>query len=279
MAAFTELRIKTSPFSEETNEIIIAQLAELGFDSFMESESELLAYSSIHSVSAAINTLHSIAIPAGVSIDYSAGETGERDWNEEWETGFEPVTVDGRCHIRASHHPVNPAAKYNITINPRMAFGTGHNPTTYMMLEALMDMNVEDCRVLDMGCGTGVLAIMAELRKARSVTAIDTDEWAYRNTLENIRINGCSRVEVLLGDAQLLANREFDLVLANITLNVLLANLPAYAQSLVCKGHMLLSGILTTDVDRLLQYAKSIGLEPVATRTREGWAMVQLHRS
>ncbi|HPS05505.1 MAG TPA: 50S ribosomal protein L11 methyltransferase, partial [Tenuifilaceae bacterium] len=114
---------------------------------------------------------------------------------------------------------------------------------------------------------------------ARSVTAIDTDEWAYRNTLENIRINGCSRVEVLLGDAQLLANREFDLVLANITLNVLLANLPAYAQSLVCKGHMLLSGILTTDVDRLLQYAKSIGLEPVATRTREGWAMVQLHRS
>jgi ribosomal protein L11 methyltransferase len=278
MAARTELRITASPFSVETHEIIIAQLAELGFDSFMESERELLAYSSIHGASAAIEALHSIAIPAGVSIRFSAGEADDRDWNEEWESDFEPVTVDGRCHIRASHHPVNLAAEYNITINPRMAFGTGHNPTTYMMLEALMDMDVDGCRVLDMGCGTGVLAIMSELRKARSVTAIDNDEWAYCNTLENIKINGCSRIEVLLGDAQLLANREFDVVLANINLNVLLANLPAYVQSLAREGQMLLSGILATDVDTLLQSAKSLGLDPVTTRTREGWAMVQLHR-
>lgn len=272
---YIELAINVNPPGEETNNILIAQLSGLGFEGFMEDTDGFRAYIKASYFSANVDdVLSSVIIPDGVTISYKVTEIEEKNWNEVWESNFEPIIVDNRCLVRASFHANNPKADYNIVIDPRMAFGTGHHQTTYLMLNTLLDLDVEGKVVLDMGCGTGVLSILAEKRHAMKVLAIDNDEWAYRNAKENVAENGCSRIEVMLGDANLLAGKHFDVVLANINLNTLLNDLPIYAAALNADSMLLMSGMLKLDVQKLVDTGKNLGLKHAVTRYRDDWALV-----
>lgn len=272
---YSELKLKIYPYSPEMAEIFIAQLAELGFESFMEIEPELLAYiktSTLKAIPADIISL--IQIPQGVTIQHEINAIADKNWNEVWESNFEPILVDNRCLVKASFHTDTPKTDYEILIDPKMSFGTGHHQTTRLMIGALLDHQVDGLNVLDMGCGTGVLAILAEMRGAQSIVAIDNDEWAYHNALENIANNKCKRIKAYLGDAALLKDTSFDIILANINLNILLADMGAYVKSLKPGGLIFMSGILLDDVETLKIAAIEAGLTFNAVDHIDSWAMV-----
>jgi len=277
--SYTELKIRINPYTTETAEILIAQLAELNFESFMENEPELLAYiSTVNLKKLPSDFIALIELPEGVRIDYELSSIADRNWNEVWESNFEPIIVDNRCLVKASFHTETPKTDYEILIDPKMSFGTGHHQTTHLMIEALLNHQVEGLAVLDMGCGTGVLAILAEMRGAQNVVAIDNDEWAYRNTLENIENNSCKRITAYLGDAGLLKGMSFDLILANINLNILLADMATYGNSLKSDGTIFMSGILRDDVDTLKNAAENLGLTLIEAKYKDSWAMVAFRK-
>lgn len=271
---YTEFKINITPYSEENVEIIIAQLSELGFESFMEDNETLLAYIKSNMVNPQSDFFSSIHLPKSVEVTYSCQEIEDKDWNEEWESNFEPIIVENRCLVRASFHNNLPKLDYEIVIDPKMAFGTGHHQTTHLMVAHILKANFTNLRVLDMGCGTGILSILAEKRNAREIVAIDNDEWSYNNTLENIKTNNCSRIKPFLGDAKLLENQHFDVILANINLNILLADLPTYYNCLNQNGTIAMSGILVTDIDTLKSKAEELKLKFIEANTRDNWTEV-----
>lgn len=273
--SYTELSITITPPSEENNSILIAQLGELGFESFMEDEKGFKAYiKTTKDFAVDRDVFDKLFVPEEISINYEVTVIEDKNWNEVWESNFEPIIVDNRCLVRASFHTNFPKTDYEIIIDPKMSFGTGHHQTTHLMINALLNANVEGLSVLDMGCGTGVLAILAEMRKASKVLAIDNDEWAFRNAKENVLENNCSKTEVLLGDAALLHGKKFDLILANINLNILLNDLSTYKSCLNSKGKLFMSGILKSDVVTLIEATQKLGLKHSDTQYRNDWAMV-----
>ncbi|KAB2871909.1 MAG: 50S ribosomal protein L11 methyltransferase [Bacteroidales bacterium] len=272
--SYTELVISVTPPGEETNSILIAQLSELGFESFMEDDKGFRAYIKSNKDFSAEQAIESLFLPEGVSINFEVNSIADKNWNEVWESNFEPILVDNKCLVRASFHTNFPKTDYEIVIDPKMSFGTGHHQTTHLMINALLNTDVNGLTVLDMGCGTGVLAILAEMKGAANVVAIDIDEWAYRNSLENVTENKCTKTEVLLGDAALLAGKHFDLIIANINLNILLNDLATYKSSLNVNGKLFMSGILRSDVNTLIQASEKLGLKHQETFYRDDWAMV-----
>jgi len=272
--SYTELVISITPPGEETNSILIAQLSELGFESFMEDDKGFRAYIKSNKDFSAEQAIESLFLPEGVSINFEVNSIADKNWNEVWESNFEPILVDNRCLVRASFHSNYPKTDYEIVIDPKMSFGTGHHQTTHLMINAILNTDVAGLTVLDMGCGTGVLAILAEMRGAANVVAIDNDEWAYRNSLENAVENKCTKTEVLLGDAALLSGKHFDLIIANINLNILLNDLSTYKSSLNSNGKIFMSGILRSDVNTLIQASQRLGLKHLETFYRDDWAMV-----
>lgn len=272
--SYTELVISVTPPSEETNSILIAQLSELGFESFMEDDKGFRAYIKSNKDFSAEQAIDSLLLPEGVSLNFEVNSIADKNWNEVWESNFEPILVDNKCLVRASFHTNFPKTDYEIVIDPKMSFGTGHHQTTHLMINALLNTDVAGLTVLDMGCGTGVLAILAEMKGAAKVIAIDNDEWAYRNSLENVTENNCTKTEVLLGDAALLAGKHFDLIIANINLNILLNDLSTYKSSLNVNGKLFMSGILRSDVNKLIQVSEKLGLKHKETFYRDDWAMV-----
>ncbi len=233
------------------NEILIAQLSELDFESFVENENGLQAYVLKKDVSTQnyADYLADVGIlqANNFSIQFTIKEIEQVNWNEEWEKHFNPIDVGGQCTIRAAFHE-KPNTTHDILIAPKMAFGTGHHETTYMMVKHLLKMDLTGKKVLDMGCGTGVLAILAEMKGAQAIDAIDIDSWSYENTMENIGLNACSNISVYEGDAQLLEGKSYDLIIANINRNVLLADIPLYSSCLGEKGILLLSGFYEQDM-------------------------------
>jgi ribosomal protein L11 methyltransferase len=271
---YLELKVEVTPPSQEAMEILIAQLAEMGFEGFIEGADGFSAYINEKEFADTLRErINEMVVPEGVGFKWGLSRVEDRDWNQLWESNFEPIIVDSRCLVRASFHKGNPDIDYEIVIDPKMAFGTGHHQTTHMMIEAILNDDYSGKAVLDMGCGTGVLAILAEMKGAAHVLAVDVDEWAYRNALENISTNGCSRTEVVQGDSGCIAGKRFDVILANINLNILMADLPVYANCLVMGGKLLMSGILTRDVEELTGKARSLGLEPLETMQMDGWAL------
>jgi ribosomal protein L11 methyltransferase len=204
-------------------------------------------------------------------------EAEDKDWNEEWEKNFfQPIVIEDRCCIHSTFHHDTPPAEYEILINPQMAFGTGHHETTSSIIAELLDTDLLGKRVLDMGCGTSILAILASMRGAREVTAIDIDDWCVNNSRDNIALNNCTNITVELGDAHSLAGREpFDVVIANINRNILLADMPAYAAVMKAGSQLLMSGFYVEDIPAIRQMAESLGFRFEHHREKNRWAAVK----
>lgn len=256
------------------SEILVAELAEWGFESFVDTERGILAYIQESLWNEHILDEIYILKSEEFLITYSFRTIEQVNWNEEWEKNFDPISVDGLCTVRAPFHPKTDT-KYDIIIEPKMSFGTGHHETTYMMLQFLLQTDFSGKSVLDMGCGTSVLAIMSEKRGATKITAIDIDNWCVENSIENIQRNDCKCIEVKLGDASLLKNEHFDVVIANINRNILLNDLSLYAATLSQNGMVLLSGFYKSDMPVILEECSKHGLSFVENLERNEWVAVK----
>ena len=228
-------------------EILIAELGYVGFESFVENDTGVTAYIQKHEWNSQIlDDLYILGSPE-FKIKYAHHEVIQTNWNKEWEKNFNPIQVDGQVSIRAPFHE-NPSLKFDIVIEPKMSFGTGHHETTHMMIQHLLALDLENKKVLDMGCGTGILAIFAEMKGAQPTDAIDIDSWCYQNSLENVQRNGCRHITVLEGDSSLLIGKKYDVVIANINRNILLSDMKTYTGCLSKNGILLLSGFYKDDI-------------------------------
>jgi ribosomal protein L11 methyltransferase len=272
------LELKFFPVnSEEQQSLLIAGLLVAGFESFTEEEDAVLAYISTDKYNE--NLLDGIIFHRDhpdVKVEVKPLE--DINWNKAWESNYEPVTIAGKCHVRAPFHPRLKNIRFEIIIEPKMAFGTAHHETTRLMAEWLMDLRVKGKDVLDMGCGTGVLAILANKMGAAAVKGIDNDEWAWRNARENFTINGLQEENVSLGDATVIQIDSFDLVLANINRNVLLQDMKAYYDGLRNGGKLLLSGFYQKDIPVIRETAEKLGMEFLGSRNLNDWAVVLLQK-
>ncbi len=258
----------------EQAEILTAWLADLPFESFETGDGILKAYIPLEKLAECKEQCDALLAGFGVEGHYEKIES--QDWNALWEKNFTPINVDGRLHIRAPFHASVAGSGMEVVINPRMAFGTGHHATTCLMAAALMDEPLTGCRVLDMGCGTGILAIVALKCGAAHADAVDIDEWSERNCVENCAANCVAdRVTVMQGDVRRIAGRKYDVIAANINRNVLTADMPANAAALDAGGRLWMSGFLEPDIPVIEEAARQAGLKPAASRLRDGWAAVR----
>jgi ribosomal protein L11 methyltransferase len=269
---YIEYNFKISPIAPAT-EILIAELGEAGFESFVENEFGMLAY--IQKNDWFENILEDIFILKSdeFEIAYDFHEVAQTNWNEEWEKNFEPIQVDDLVSIRAPFHE-NPNLKYEIIIEPKMSFGTGHHETTHMMIQHLLELDLIDKKVLDMGCGTGILAIFAAIKGAKPIDAIDIDEWCYTNSIENIDRNNCNHIAVYQGDASLLIDKKYDVIIANINRNILLADIKIYSKCLEKGGILLLSGFYEEDLPIIDEEASKNQLKLQKTMKRNQWLSI-----
>ena len=228
-------------------EILIAELDHVGFESFVENHNGVTAYIQKHEWNLHILDDLYILGSAEFNIKFSYHEVIQTNWNKEWEKNFNPIQVDGQVSVRAPFHE-NPSLKFDIVIEPKMSFGTGHHETTHMMIQHLLALDLENKKVLDMGCGTGILAIFAEMKGAQPTDAIDIDSWCYQNSIENVQRNGCKHITVLEGDSSLLKGEKYDVIIANINRNILLSDMKIYTDSLHQEGILLLSGFYKDDI-------------------------------
>lgn len=273
---YLEFQFKIEP-TQPASEILIAELGYLGFESFVENDDGITAYIPVEEYEDDLLTGVHILQSKEFTINYSVSEIERFNWNEEWEKNFSPILVDERCSVRAPFHPKTDA-DYDIVIEPKMSFGTGHHATTHMMIQYILKNDWEDKAVLDMGCGTGVLAILAAMKGASRIDAIDIDNWCYINTLENISRNECEHINVEEGGAELLEGREYDMILANINRNILIRDLPVYEKSLKPQGSLFLSGFYVKDLPVITKVCKKLGLDFVDNLERNDWVAAKFSR-
>ncbi len=255
---------------QPTSDILIAELGEIGFESFVENENGVLAYIQKTDWQEAMVDAISILKNENFKIEYKVKEIEQENWNATWEENFKPIQVGGACVVRAPFHDI-PNVKYDIVIEPKMSFGTGHHETTYMMLSHILENNFEGKSVLDMGSGTGVLAILAAMKGASYIEAIDIDNWCYLNAKENVERNGFSTINVFEGDAALLDNKKFDVIIANINRNILLADIPVYAKSLNAEGTLYLSGFYLEDLNSITAKCEEYSLKFEKNLEKNNW--------
>lgn len=261
---------------EPGSDILIALLADLGFESFTQNETGVEAYIQEEIENEGlVKELHF----EDFTFSYTRTIIPKTNWNEEWEKNFNPVYVDDLVCIRAHFHPAAQHIKHNIVITPKMSFGTGHHDTTWLVSKTMFSVPFTNTHVLDMGCGTGILAILAKQLGATKLLGIDIDDWSIENSIENAAINNATDIEFKKGDASLLPKAEtFDIILANINKNVLKKDMASYFNCLKKEGYLLLSGFFTTDVEELKQLAQSIGFTFIESYNRNEWAVIKLKK-
>ena len=266
---YIEYQFKINP-KEPATEILIAELGNLNFESFVETEEGLTAY--IQKEDWHTNLLDEVFILQSKEFNIVAEyiEMAQTNWNAEWEKNFNPIIVDDLVSIRAPFHN-NPNVKYDIVIEPKMSFGTGHHETTYMMVQHLLQLKLENKKVLDMGCGTGILAIFAEMKGAKPIDAIDIDNLCYLNSIENAERNNCNSISVYEGDASLLKNKNYDVIIANINRNILLNDIKIYANCLSSGGILLLSGFYKEDFTIINKEAENQKLKLDGELIKNNW--------
>ncbi len=271
---YIELNVKNQSNSE-LNDVLIAELGEIGFESFAESEEGFLAYIREDLFDAdLIGKLQIIELnPDCFSYTYQLVE--DQNWNAVWESNYEAVVIANRCGIRAPFHPENKDVEYDLVIEPKMSFGTAHHETTSNMIEFLLEEDLKNKTVLDMGCGTSVLAILAAKRGGINIYAIDNDEWAYENSLENIERNQVPEIKVLLGDAALLHDMSFDVIIANINRNILLKDIKHYVNVLNDNGVLLMSGFYEQDIPAIKEETEKYNLHFDRYKLKNNWVAIR----
>jgi ribosomal protein L11 methyltransferase len=256
-------------------EVLVVELAERGFESFVETDHGVKAY--IQEPDFAPHLLEGLMtadIP-DQRLEITTVVILDQNWNEQWESNFDPIIVDEQCLIRAPFHAVEKQYPFTITIEPKMSFGTGHHATTHLIVSAMLPMNCAGKTVLDMGCGTGVLAILAEMRGSAQIDAIDIDQWAFENTLENIERNACKHIRTIQGGAEAIPfESRYDLILANINRNILTRDMHLYVQHMNAGASILFSGFYESDQPEIKQTAEALGLKHIASNLRNEWTMM-----
>lgn len=278
---YFEFTFNTSPCTETVNDVLAAVLGEAGFESFVEREGGLSAYiqQSLCDEETIKNALADFPLP-DTQITYSYVEAEDKNWNEEWEKNFfQPIVIGDRCVIHSTFHTDVPKAEYDIVINPQMAFGTGHHETTSLIIGELLDSELQGKSLLDMGCGTSILAILARMRGAAPCTAIDIDEWCVRNSIENTELNQVTDITVEQGDAAALAGKgPFDIVIANINRNILLNDMKQYVACMHPGSELYMSGFYVDDIPVIREEAERNGLSFVHYKEKNRWAAVKLQK-
>ncbi|MFD2200470.1 50S ribosomal protein L11 methyltransferase [Shivajiella indica] len=264
---------------EPYREIMVAELAEIGFDSFLETDEGIDAYIQEDQLVRASYQEIIDRYQESASLKVREGKMAKVNWNEEWEKHYDPITVGDRVYVRASFHQARPEFKYEILINPKMSFGTGHHATTYLMISHQLNLDHQGKRVLDIGAGTGILAIMAQKLGAKEIEAFDIDEWCVENGDENFDLNGMSHVRMGKGTVREVNPKgEFDIVLANINKNVLLDEMEVYSALVKKGGHLLLSGFYVHDIADILKKANAYGMELVDEKSKDNWAALVMKK-
>lgn len=269
---YTKITFTLSPDSEENREILVAVLSDLSFDSFDETEEHVLGYSPGEAFD--MEALQEITSTLPFSVETESELIPDQNWNEVWEKNyFKPLLIGGRCLVRAPFHAEYEPAEYELVIEPKMAFGTGNHETTTLMAEQILDMDLKGKTVLDMGCGTGILGMLASLRGASQVTAIDIDKWSYESTQENAQLNHIHNLEAKLGDASLLGDETYEVIFANIHKNVIINDLPVYEKVLQNNGMLYLSGFYNHDMPDVKAKAESLGLQERGHHEKNNWVV------
>lgn len=275
---YLEFTFTTTPCTETVNDVLAAVLGEVGFESFVENEKGLTAYiqQTLFDEQELKRAVGEFPIP-DVTISYSYTEAEDKDWNEEWEKNFfQPIVIDERCVIHSTFHQNVPKAEYDIVINPQMAFGTGHHETTSLIIGELLNCELQGKSVLDMGCGTSILAILARMRGAQPCTSIDIDEWCVRNSLENIELNHVDNISVSQGDASSLKEAgKFDVIIANINRNILLNDMKQYVACMHAGSELFMSGFYVDDIPAIRAEAERNGLVFKDYKEKNRWAAVR----
>lgn len=272
---YIELNCKIKPFEQLSCEILVAQLSVVGFESFMEADNGITAYIQSHLFNPNLfEQITKISIP-NAQIDYMHSLIKDQNWNETWEKNyFEPILIADKCLIRSTFHKNAPKTKFEILIDPKMSFGTGHHETTFLMIEEILELDLHNKTVLDMGCGTGILAILSAQKGAKDICAIDIDQWSYNNSRENIKLNLIKNVTVKLGDKKLIGNKYYNIIYANINKNVLITDIPVYATHIHQGGKLVLSGFYKEDFDDINKIATANGLQLTNRRKKNKWLML-----
>lgn len=272
---YIELNCALNPYTKEFSEIIIAHLSQLGFESFSEEEPYVKAWIPENLFSNYVkNQLKNLKFE-NLKIDFKHRLIKEQNWNETWEKNyFEPILIADKCIIRSTFHENTPKLKYEILIDPKMSFGTGHHETTSLMIEEILNIDVQGKTILDMGCGTGILAILSAQKGAKEICAIDIDKWSYQNTLENLQLNAIKNIQVKQGDKSIIGQKFFNIIYANINKNVLLQDIPDYAAHIHQGGKLLLSGFYTHDFEDINKIARESGLQLTNKREKNNWLML-----
>lgn len=282
MNDYIELRIDATPCDEVVTDVLASMLADVGYESFVPDEHGLTAYvkSEDFSDENLNSVIESFPIPF-YEFKFATTKVEGRDWNEEWEKNyFQPIVIDDKCVIHSSFHRDFPKCDYDIVIDPKMAFGTGHHSTTSLIIRSLLAMPLEGQSVIDMGTGTGILAILAAMRGASPITAIEIDGFAYENAVDNVRINAHPEINVIHGDASALKDvAPADIFIANINRNIITNDLGAYAAAMKPNATLLLSGFYEEDVEILLNEAEKYNLKFVRTASDNRWACLQLRKA
>ena len=261
------------------SEILIAQLEETDIESFEETEEGVSAY--VQKDVWSENILNEIEILSNENfkISYTTNEIEPVNWNEEWEKNFSPIDVDGICHVRAPFHPVT-NAKYEIVIESKMSFGTGHHETTHMMIQHILELEVTNKKTIDMGCGTAILAILAEMKGAHPIDAVDIDNWCYLNSIENAERNNCKHISVYEGDASWLKDgQKYDVFIANINRNILLNDMTTYVNCMNDNAVLLLSGFYTEDFEAINECCENLGLTFESKKERNNWLSLKYSKN
>lgn len=276
MSYYTRLAVTCSP---EATEVLIAEVAEAGFDTFMETATGFEGFAEEDRFDAVMLGEIQHRYQEVFPFQYVLDQVVKENWNEQWERSFEPVIVDDRCIVRASFHQPERDYPYEILITPKMSFGTGHHQTTWLMLKMQLDLNHRDKDVMDAGCGTAILAIMACRRGARYVDAFDIDAWSTVNGSENLSVNDCPQVRLRQGSIRTLDfDRQFDILLANINRNILLDEMTEYARHVKKDGLLVLSGFYVSDADALVESASASGFQEIRREDRETWCALVLQK-
>ena len=278
--AYKAIHIYLNPLTPEFSEILIALLDAYEFEGIHERENVIDTYIAVSNFNPDwMDTIQSAMLKTGCRIMWEEELVPDRNWNALWESNFEPVIIEGQCVIRAPFHPEFKNTRYSITIEPKIAFGTGHHQTTRLMMEQMLKMDMQNKKILDMGCGTGVLGILASLMGASEVMAVDLDNWAYQSTLENAEKNQIKNLTALEGDIKVVPSAGFDIILANINRNTLLEQMQDYARLLHKGGRLLLSGILEEDFKAIEQEAVKSGFKFQESIMLDGWIVMLFERN